>query len=187
MGNDALPVNLVPLHPESHVGVACDTPTTWIEATVMGRNNLCPKIVSWEAFRTLLSVCIFGGEIDNEFEQKLLSSFLEKLFVPVSFKGDFKLVSGVVVNGIQTNIKMPDEIRRDQFLSWVELLENRTSPAWIGLLYNAERVLLALRGPDLVIKLLKMQQLDEDDEELAFRYLFIYRLIFFIALRWASC
>merc|ERR1719233_871364 len=63
---------------------------------------------------------------------------------------------------------MPDGIRRDQFLSWVEQLEDQTSPDWLGLPNNAERALLAQRGHDLVIKLLKMQQLDEDDEELAY-------------------
>merc|ERR1711915_462095 len=116
----------------------------------------------------LLSDCIYGGKIDNEFDQRLLSSFLEKLFVPASFEGDFNLVSGVIVNGIETNIKMPDGIRRDQFLSWVEQLVDETSPDWLGLPNNAERVLLAQRGHDLIIKLLKMQQLDEDDEELAY-------------------
>jgi len=153
---------------ESDLRVACDTLDTWIEATAMGRTNLPPEKVPWKAIRTLLSDCIYGGKIDNEFDQRLLSSFLEKLFVPESFERDFNLVSGVMVNGIETNIKMPDGIRRDQFLSWVEQLEDQTSPDWLGLPNNAERVLLAQRGHDLVIKLLKMQQLDEDDEELAY-------------------
>merc|ERR1711970_253925 len=153
---------------ESDLRVACDTLDTWIEATAMGRTNLPPEKVPWKAIRTLLSDCIYGGKIDNEFDQRLLSSFLEKMFVPASFEGDFNLVSGVMVNGTQTNIKMPDGIRRDQFLSWVEQLEDQTSPDWLGLPNNAERVLLAQRGHDLVIKLLKMQQLDEDDEELAY-------------------
>jgi len=153
---------------ESDLRVACDTLDTWIEATAMGRTNLPPEKVPWKAIRTLLSDCIYGGKIDNEFDQRLLSSFLEKLFVPASFEGDFNLVSGVIVNGIETNIKMPDGIRRDQFLSWVEQLVDETSPDWLGLPNNAERVLLAQRGHDLIIKLLKMQQLDEDDEELAY-------------------
>merc|ERR1719320_1044590 len=143
----------------------------------MGRTNLPPEKVPWKAIRTLLSDCIYGGKIDNEFDQRLLSSFLEKMFVPASFEGDFNLVSGVVVNGTQTNIKMPDGIRRDQFLSWVEQLEDQTSPDWLGLPNNAERVLLAQRGHDLVIKLLKMQQLDEDDEELAYRKLLLVSVI----------
>merc|ERR1719233_1071288 len=162
---------------ESDLRVACDTLDTWIEATAMGRTNLPPEKVPWKAIRTLLSDCIYGGKIDNEFDQRLLSSFLEKMFVPASFEGDFNLVSGVMVNGTQTNIKMPDGIRRDQFLSWVEQLEDQTSPDWLGLPNNAERVLLAQRGHDLVIKLLKMQQLDEDDEELAYRKLLLVAVI----------
>ena len=154
---------------ESDLRVACDTLDTWIETTAMGRTNLPPEKVPWKAIRTLLSDCIYGGKIDNEFDQRLLSSFLEKLFVPKSFDGDFNLVSGVSIGDTETNIKMPDGIRRDQFLTWVEQLEDQTSPDWLGLPNNAERVLLAQRGHDLVINLLKMQQLDEDDE-LAYRY-----------------
>merc|ERR1711962_292983 len=41
-------------------------------------------------------------------------------------------------------------------------------PDWLGLPNNAERVLLANRGHDIVIKLLKMQQLDDEDDELAY-------------------
>jgi hypothetical protein len=41
---------------------------------------------------------------------------------------------------------MPEGIRRDQFLAWVEQLEDRTTPDWLGLPNNAERVLLANRG-----------------------------------------
>ena len=133
----------------------------------MGRTNLPPEKVPWKAIRTLLSDCIYDGKIGNEFDQRMLSSFLERMFVPASIEGDFNLVSEVVVNGIQTNIKMPDGIRSDQSLSWVEQLEDQTSPDWLGLSNNAERALLAQRGHDLVIKLLKMQQLDEDDEEAA--------------------
>jgi len=149
---------------ESDLRVACDTLDTWIETTAMGRTNLPPEKVPWKAIRTLLSDCIYGGKIDNEFDQRLLSSFLEKLFVPGSFDADFNLVSGVIMGDSETNIKMPDGIRRDQFLTWVEQLEDQTSPDWLGLPNNAERVLLAQSGHDLVIKLLKMQQLDEDDE-----------------------
>ena len=93
--------------------------------------------------------CIYGCKVDTEFDQRqiLLSSFLEKLFVPASFELDFNLVSG----GSGTNIKMKDGIRRDQFLSWVIQLEDQTSPDWLGLPSNAERVLLAQNGHDLVI------------------------------------
>lgn len=34
-----------------------------------GRTNLPPEKVPWDAIKTLLSQCIYGGKIDNEFDQ----------------------------------------------------------------------------------------------------------------------
>lgn len=153
---------------ESDLRVACDTLDTWIDATAMGRTNLPPEKVPWDALVTLLSQSIYGGKIDNDFDQRLLMSFLSKLFTPRSFEGDFALVANVdgVAGGPngQRHITMPDGTRRDHFLKWIENLADRQTPSWLGLPNNAERVLLTTRGTDLVSKLLKMQQLEDDDE-----------------------
>ncbi|XP_037874257.1 dynein heavy chain, cytoplasmic isoform X1 [Bombyx mori] len=153
---------------ESDLRVACDTLDTWIDATAMGRTNLPPEKVPWEALVTLLSQCIYGGKIDNLFDQRLLQSFLSKLFTPKSFEADFALVANVDgATGNQRHITMPDGNRRDNFLKWIEELSDRQTPSWLGLPNNAEKVLLTTQGSDLVSKLLKMQQL-EDEEELAY-------------------
>ncbi|XP_022824430.1 dynein heavy chain, cytoplasmic isoform X3 [Spodoptera litura] len=153
---------------ESDLRVACDTLDTWIDATAMGRTNLPPEKVPWEALVTLLSQCIYGGKIDNSFDQRLLHSFLCKLFTPKSFEADFALVANVDgASGNQRHITMPDGNRRDHFLKWIEDLSDRQTPSWLGLPNNAEKVLLTNQGSDLVSKLLKMQQL-EDEEELAY-------------------
>ncbi|CAH0687822.1 unnamed protein product [Spodoptera exigua] len=153
---------------ESDLRVACDTLDTWIDATAMGRTNLPPEKVPWEALVTLLSQCIYGGKIDNSFDQRLLHSFLCKLFTPKSFEADFALVANVDgASGNQRHITMPDGNRRDHFLKWIEELSDRQTPSWLGLPNNAEKVLLTNQGSDLVSKLLKMQQL-EDEEELAY-------------------
>ncbi|XP_052742503.1 dynein heavy chain, cytoplasmic isoform X1 [Bicyclus anynana] len=153
---------------ESDLRVACDTLDTWIDATAMGRTNLPPEKVPWEALVTLLSQCIYGGKIDNLFDQRLLHSFLCKLFTPRSFEADFALVANVDgASGNQRHITMPDGNRRDHFLKWIEELSDRQTPSWLGLPNNAEKVLLTTQGSDLVSKLLKMQQL-EDEEELAY-------------------
>ena len=150
---------------ESDLRVACDTLDTWIEATAMGRTNLPPNKVPWDALVTLLSQCIYGGKIDNDFDQRLLASFLRKLFTPRSFESDFALVGNVDGGqGGQRHIKMPDGNRRDHFLKWIEALSDRQTPSWLGLPNNAEKVLLTTRGTDLVSKLLKMQQLEDEDE-----------------------
>uniref|UniRef100_A0A2P2HXP1 Dynein heavy chain, cytoplasmic n=1 Tax=Hirondellea gigas TaxID=1518452 RepID=A0A2P2HXP1_9CRUS len=146
---------------ESDLRVACDTLDTWIEATAMGRTNLPPEKVPWDAMSTLMSQCIYGGKIDNEFDQRLLTSFLSKLFTPNSFDPDFELVKGT--DGGES-ICMPDGIRRDQFLHWIEALGDRQTPSWLGLPNNAENVLLKTRGTDLLAALLKMTVLDDDDE-----------------------
>lgn len=150
---------------ESDLRVACDTLDTWIDATAMGRTNLPPEKVPWDALITLLSQSIYGGKIDNDFDQRLLQSFLNKLFTAKSFEGDFALVANID-NGPNGNrhITMPDGTRRDHFLKWIESLADRQTPAWLGLPNNAEKVLLTTRGTDLISKLLKMQQLEDDDE-----------------------
>lgn len=150
---------------ESDLRVACDTLDTWIDATAMGRTNLPPEKVPWDALVTLLSQSIYGGKIDNDFDQRLLHSFLNKLFTPKSFEGDFALVANIDNGpGGNRHITMPDGTRRDHFLKWIESLADRQTPAWLGLPNNAEKVLLTTRGTDLVGKLLKMQQLEDDDE-----------------------
>ncbi|CAG0885175.1 unnamed protein product [Cyprideis torosa] len=127
-----------------------------------GRSNLPPEKVPWEAISRLLSQCIYGGKIDNEFDQRLLASFLAKLFVPASFESHFPL------GPPETELAMPEGIRRDQFLSWIEALGHRQTPAWLGLPTNAETVLLIERGHDMIGKLLKMQLLEDDEEDLAY-------------------
>lgn len=146
---------------ESDLRVACDTLDTWIDQTAMSRANLPPEKIPWDAIVTLLSQSIYGGKIDNDFDQRLLTSFLSKLFTSHSFEADFALVGNV--EG-QRHITMPDGTRRDQFLKWIESLSDRQTPIWLGLPNNAEKVLLTTHGTDLVSKLLKMQQLEDDDE-----------------------
>jgi dynein heavy chain 1 len=146
---------------ESDLKCACDTLDTWIDTVAGGRANLPPEKVPWDALRTLLSQCIYGGKIDNEFDQRLMTAFLAKLFTKKSFDSDFKLVTGIEGG---KSIAMPDGIRREQFVQWADNLSDQQSPAWLGLPNNAERVLLTIRGGDMISNLLKMQILEDDDE-----------------------
>ena len=152
---------------ESDLNVACDTLDTWIDATAQGRTNLPPEKVPWDALVNLLSQCIYGGKIDNEFDQRLLASFLSKLFTPRSFEPDFALVASIKEesDAAPCRIVMPEGIRRDQFLQWIGALSDNQSPAWLGLPNNAERVLLTTRGSDMVAKLLMMRLFEDDDDD----------------------
>ncbi|XP_053373809.1 cytoplasmic dynein 1 heavy chain 1-like isoform X4 [Mercenaria mercenaria] len=146
---------------ESDLKVACDMLDTWIDSVAMGRTNLPPEKVPWDAVRTLLAQCIYGGKIDNNFDQRLLTSFVHKLFTPKSFEGDFKLVGNM--DGPGKKIVMPDSIRREEFVKFSENLDSdRQTPAWLGLPNNAEKVLLTNLGSDMCAKLMKVELLEDD-------------------------
>ncbi|KAK3093975.1 hypothetical protein FSP39_022394 [Pinctada imbricata] len=148
---------------ESDLKVACDMLDTWIDSVAMGRTNLPPEKVPWDAIRTLLSQCIYGGKIDNEFDQRLLTTFIHKLFTPKSFEGDFTLVNNV--DGHGKKILMPDGVQREQFVQFADHLEaDLQTPSWLGLPNNAEKVLLTNQGSQLIAKLMKMQVLEEEDD-----------------------
>lgn len=55
-----------------------------------------------------MALSIYGGRIDNEFDQRLLNTFLDRIFTKGSFDSEFKLA--LKVDG-HKDIKMPDGIR----------------------------------------------------------------------------
>lgn len=94
--------------------------------------NLClifTEKVPWTAMRTLLSQCIYGGKVDNEFDQRLLESFLEKIFSEKCFEPEHPLVDG-------GRVAMPEGVRRDQFLGWIEQLADRQVRYGVILLFE---------------------------------------------------
>ena len=54
---------------ESDLRMMCDTLDTWLDTVAQGRTNLPPDKIPWSTFRTLLSQSIYGGQIDNDFDQ----------------------------------------------------------------------------------------------------------------------
>ncbi|XP_030854690.1 cytoplasmic dynein 1 heavy chain 1 [Strongylocentrotus purpuratus] len=145
---------------ESDLRCACDTLDIWIDTVAKGRSNLPPNKVPWDAMKTLLSQCIYGGRIDNDFDQRLLSAFVEKLFNAKSFDSDFPLIPDVEGK----TICMPEGIRREQFVQWVEALPDNQTPSWLGLPNNAEKLLLTTQGISLIGKLLRMQTLEDEED-----------------------
>uniref|UniRef100_A0A915HKX7 Dynein heavy chain, cytoplasmic n=1 Tax=Romanomermis culicivorax TaxID=13658 RepID=A0A915HKX7_ROMCU len=146
---------------EADLRVACDTLDTCVELTAMGRANLPPEKVPWDAVKTLLSQCIYGGRVDNRFDQILLDCFIEKLFTSKSFDPDRILVQNV--DGAGKNLTVPDGLRREQFVQWVESINELQSPYWLGLPNNAEKVLLTTRANMVLSNVMKMQDLEDDD------------------------
>lgn len=142
---------------------ALDTIDYWIDSVGKDRSHVDPDQIPWPAIRHLLGQTIYGGRIDNGFDQRLLDSFLNQIFTTKSFDSDFAIVNtprpadGAVV------ITAPEGSKRADFLSWVESLPATDSPSWLGLPENAELLLLETKANATLQKLLKMQTLDESE------------------------
>ncbi|XP_064623935.1 cytoplasmic dynein 1 heavy chain 1-like isoform X3 [Lineus longissimus] len=149
---------------ESDLRCACDTIDIWIDSVAMGRTNLPPDRVPWDALKTLLSQCIYGGKIDNDFDQRLLTAFVNKLFTVKTFDSEFPLVKLTQEEGGK-KITMPEGIRREQFVQWAETLVDRQTPSWLGLPNNAEKVLLTNLASKITKDLMKVQLLEDEEED----------------------
>ncbi|KAL6068809.1 putative dyneins heavy chain [Balamuthia mandrillaris] len=157
---------------ESDLRCALDTVDYWVDLRAQGRSNIPPERIPWVALRTLLGQTVYGGRVDNPFDQRLLDSFLDHLFTPHSFDAQFPLTNALLASSTAGSssaendevLTVPDGRSRDDFIKWVQasMPENET-PAWLGLPDNAEVMLLANKGKEMLKKLQKMQVIEEDE------------------------
>lgn len=147
---------------DSDQDCAFSTVDKWLDTASGGRANISPEKIPWDAIRSLLKQSIYGGRIDNEYDQRLLDSFVNTLFTPECYDIDFQLVNGSGEN--EKAIVVPDGTKMEHFLDWVGQLPDLEPPTWLGLPGNAERVLLTLKGNNMLSKVRKMKSLSDDDE-----------------------
>jgi hypothetical protein len=119
---------------ESDLTGALDTLDEWLDAEARGKSNVAPERIPWAALRALLGQSIYGGRLDNTFDQRLLDALLEKLFSPRSFDAEFALVD---VPGLR--VAAPEGTKADAFQQWIDALPAVQTPAWLGLPADAER------------------------------------------------
>merc|ERR1712137_1053798 len=142
---------------------ALETIDYWIDSAAQGRDNIDPERIPWEATRTLLGQSVYGGRIDNDFDQRLLDSFLEQTLSPKCYDVDFTLVEFENGAGEKERLSAPEGMTKREFLAWVQQLPEAENPAWLGLPSNAEVLLLVNQSKRLVARFLKMQSIQLDD------------------------
>jgi len=142
---------------EADAMCALDAIDDWVGSVAGGKSHVSPDSIPWEALRTLLSESIYGGRIDNRFDQALVQSFIDALFQPKSFDVDFPLVASWDKDDPQHLVTMPDATSREAFLEWVEKLPNSNPPTWLGLGPTAEARLVAGIGRRVLSKLGRSQ------------------------------
>jgi dynein heavy chain 1, cytosolic len=146
---------------EADLRSALDTIDTWMDTAAKGRSNLPPSRIPWAAIRSLLSQTIYGGKIDNEIDQRLLESFVNKYFSEQSFESSFNMVDAHEGSGTEA-VPSPEGSTRDHFMQWLAALPPaKQTPVWLGLPSHAERVLLSTRARELAVDMINLQVVDE--------------------------
>lgn len=101
------------------------------------RTNIDPEKIPWDAIRTLVGQSIFGGKIDNSFDNKILLSLIDQFFRPESFNMEFPLYN---LDSGEEVLKIPDIKGYSAFFNWIKKLPDVESPAWSGLPLNVEKL-----------------------------------------------
>eukprot|EP01116_Phalansterium_solitarium_P005286 TRINITY_DN1679_c0_g1_i1.p1 TRINITY_DN1679_c0_g1~~TRINITY_DN1679_c0_g1_i1.p1 ORF type:complete len:4594 (-),score=1709.56 TRINITY_DN1679_c0_g1_i1:318-14099(-) len=143
---------------DSDLRVALDTIDIWVDSQAQGRANVDPDKIPWTALRAILGQTVYGGKVDNVYDQRLLNSFLDQFFVPDSFNPDFPLMR-------DGTLSVPDGTKKEQFKRWIDGLTLSQTPAWLGLPSNAETLLLINKGKAVFGKLLRLQTVEQDSSE----------------------
>lgn len=62
---------------EADLRCALDCVDEWLDSMGKARKNVDPDKIPWDALRTLLAQTVFGGKIDNNFDNKILQSLVD--------------------------------------------------------------------------------------------------------------
>jgi dynein heavy chain 1, cytosolic len=143
---------------ETDTSFALDVIDEWIDSAAAGRSHIDPSHIPWQAIRTLLSQSIYGGRIDNIFDQMALDSFLNSVFTPASYSSKAVLADTVPM--------LPESVNRSAFESWINALPDTNSPTWIGLPATAETQVRIQSALQIVTRLTLLQGLTSSIHEL---------------------
>ena len=148
---------------------ACSSLDYWVSAIGKGRDHVDPEEIPWKAFRTIMGESLYGGRVDNPFDQRLLDSFLQQLFTEKAFNYEYPLlfnedVARSVNHGDETKsaLVVPEGRTKADFEAWIDNLPENASPVWLGLPEKAELLLLVHEGKRSVQKLLRLQDFSAD-------------------------
>ena len=151
---------------------ALDTIDAWIDMCAEGRENIDPDRIPWVALRTLLAQSIYGGRVDNEFDQRTLRSLVDRIFVPESFDIAFPLLmaqpadsgASAAAAAAPAVVVAPEHTSHSDCLEWADSLSAVESPAWLGLPDDADLLLMANQTKRILRKVTTMQGSDDSDD-----------------------
>ncbi|RLN69358.1 hypothetical protein BBJ29_000235 [Phytophthora kernoviae] len=134
---------------------ACDVIDRWVDSVASGRAHVAPDNIPWAAIRTTLKESVYGGRVDNTFDQELMDTLLEHVFTAASYENTYKLVAPS--EGNDSGLVIAEGKTKAQFMDWVLALPTTNPPSWMGLPRSAETMVLINQGSRMLRNLQIMQ------------------------------
>jgi dynein heavy chain 1, cytosolic len=125
------------------------------------RTNIDPEKIPWDALKTLISQSVFGGKIDNEFDQKILASLVDKFFSPEVYNETFALFDPPVGTEEQTLVVPVFKGHKD-YVGFIKQISLTETPAWSGLPNNVEKIVRERAANSLVTNIKIIQGTGDD-------------------------
>ena len=148
---------------ETDQRASLDAVDEWItKATPEMSDNLDPKKIPWDAIRVLLGETIYGGKIDNKYNQKILNSLTEQLFTPKGFESSFTLFH-VPKSSEIVPLVAPEGRRVADYKKWIDELPSIESPLWCGLPANVDDILKQRQVLHLIEGLKQLQGVEDEE------------------------
>jgi len=146
---------------ESDQRCTLDCIDEWIDCMGKNRTNVDPDKIPWDALRTLISQSVFGGKIDNEFDNKILLSLVNQFFRPESYNRGFKLFEPAVGSSEKV-LCVPEAKNHKEFFKWIREIQLPETPAWSGLPNNVERIVRERQALSLIANFKLIQGQGDD-------------------------
>ena len=107
--------------------------------------NIPVDKIPFQRIRNIISNNIYGGKIDNEFDQLILQSIIEEFFHQEAFDNKKNIIQSQ-----DFELKYPEALKFEEILSWIESIKAIESPEWSLLSRNIDNVIV--NEKDLYIK-----------------------------------
>ncbi|RHY29832.1 hypothetical protein DYB32_004823 [Aphanomyces invadans] len=145
---------------------ACDVLDLWVDSIGHGRAHISPDAIPWTAIKVILKESLYGGRVDNKYDQQLMDTLLDNVFNSDSYENNFHLVKP---HGGDNGLVITQGKTKEQFSEWIASLSNSNSPVWLGLPTSVERMIVINEGHRTLRHLQQLQDgidsIDEGDDE----------------------
>eukprot|EP01061_Rhynchopus_euleeides_P030593 TRINITY_DN5081_c0_g1_i1.p1 TRINITY_DN5081_c0_g1~~TRINITY_DN5081_c0_g1_i1.p1 ORF type:complete len:4809 (+),score=2467.50 TRINITY_DN5081_c0_g1_i1:97-14523(+) len=145
-----------------------DTIDQWVGKIADGRSNIAPDMLPWKALFVLLGESVYGGRIDNDFDQKLMRSFLTRFFTQHCYGTSFTLTND---REGEKPLAIAQGHERHHFESWVQEMPDTQTPVWLGLPGESQKMIQQQQGEQMLVDLVKITDIfaggdvEEEEEE----------------------